>query len=119
MFTFILVIHVIAAFLLIFIVLLQPGKTDAGAAFAGTSSANFGSSEGNVLTKGTMIFATVFMLTSISLAYLSSNQNAKSMLKGYSAKPAAQTQVPAPVAPAASAAPAPASSNLPTEPAKK
>ncbi len=64
-------IHVLAAFVMVAVVLLQQGKgADVGAAFGGGSSQTvFGSrGAGNFLTKMTTGAVVVFMLTSVSLA---------------------------------------------------
>ncbi len=69
----IIVVHVIAAIALTVLVLLQRGKgAEMGASFgSGASQTLFGSSgSGNVLTKSTTIFATVFFITSLSLAVI-------------------------------------------------
>lgn len=68
---FVLVIHVIAAIALVALVLLQQGKgADAGAAFGGGSQSVFGSAgSANFLSRTTAVLATVFFLTSLSLAY--------------------------------------------------
>ena len=66
------VVHVLTALALIGLVLIQQGKgADAGASFgAGASQTVFGSSgAGNFLTRATAILATVFMLTSLALAW--------------------------------------------------
>lgn len=68
------VVHVLAALGLIAMVLLQQGKgADMGAAFgSGASSTVFGSSgSGSFMTRSTAVLATVFFLTSLSLAYFS------------------------------------------------
>ena len=67
------VLHVIACFVLIAVVLLQRGKgAEMGAVFGGgASSTVFGSrGAGNFLTKLTTGCAVVFMLTSLSLSYI-------------------------------------------------
>lgn len=72
--TFFVTIHVIASILLIVLVLLQAGKgSSLGAALGGgASNTLFGpSGSGNVLTKITTGLAILFMVTSISLAYMS------------------------------------------------
>ncbi|MBD3670941.1 MAG: preprotein translocase subunit SecG [Gammaproteobacteria bacterium] len=72
--TVILVIHIITTVALVVMVMLQTGKgAEAGAAFGGgASSTVFGSSgAGSFLTRTTAILATVFFITSLSLAYLS------------------------------------------------
>ena len=76
--TFLLALHVLACVVLILVVLLQRGKgSDMGAALGGGGSNTvFGSrGAGNFLTKLTSGCAVVFMMTSLSLAYLGS-QNA-------------------------------------------
>jgi preprotein translocase subunit SecG len=77
MFAFIITVHVIASIFLIFVILLQPGKGDAMAAFAGGGGgANtvFGG-RGSVtfLSKVTTVCAIIFMLTSLTLAWRSSH----------------------------------------------
>lgn len=70
----ILVIHVLVAIGVIGLVLIQQGKgADAGAAFGGgASSTVFGSQgSGSFLTRATAILATIFFITSLTLAYLS------------------------------------------------
>jgi len=65
----ILFLQVVSAGLLIFIILLQAGKSGGiAAAFGGaTVETIFGSRRGNVLTKATAILAGIFMLTSLLL----------------------------------------------------
>ena len=70
---FLLVIHVLAAIGLVGLVLVQHGKgADMGAAFgSGASQSLFGSrGSANFLSRMTAALATVFFLTSLSLAYL-------------------------------------------------
>ncbi len=70
----ILVVHVVVAVALIALVLLQQGKgADAGAAFgSGASSTMFGSQgSASFLSRTTAILATAFFVTSLVLAYLS------------------------------------------------
>jgi preprotein translocase subunit SecG len=75
--TFLMVLHVMVCFVLIFVVLLQRGKgSDMGAALGGGSSQTvFGSrGAGNFLTKLTTGAAIGFMLTSLSLSYLTTQE---------------------------------------------
>jgi len=67
------VLHVVACFVLIVVVLLQTGKgADIGAVFGGSSQTIFGSSgAGNLLTRLTTWTAVVFMATSLLLTYAS------------------------------------------------
>jgi preprotein translocase subunit SecG len=76
-------IHVIVCVALIMIVLLQTGKgADMGAAFGGGSSQSlFGSTGASTfLSKATTVAAIVFMITSLALAYMSSNRTGKSIM---------------------------------------
>jgi preprotein translocase subunit SecG len=70
----IIIIHLIACFSLIMIVLLQSGKGQSmGAMFGGGggSKSLFGSGASSFMTKATTTVAVVFMLTSLTLAYVS------------------------------------------------
>lgn len=78
MYTVLVIIHVIVAIAMILIVLLQSGKgSDMGAAFGGGSSQTLFGASGSAtfLSKVTWAAAIVFILTSILLAYLSTNRN--------------------------------------------
>ncbi len=107
--TVLIVIHVIVCIALILIVLLQTGKgADMGAAFGGGSSQTlFGSTGASTfLTKATTVAAIVFMVTSLSIAYLSSNRTGKSIMRN---QPASTQTAPAKAAdqkPAGSGGPA-------------
>jgi preprotein translocase subunit SecG len=77
MHTAILVIHILVALGIIGLVLIQHGKgADAGAAFGagaagGASGTVFGAKgSSNFLSRSTALLATIFFLTSLSLAYL-------------------------------------------------
>jgi len=73
--TVILIVHVLAAAGLITLILLQQGKgADMGAAFgSGASSTVFGSQgSASFMTRSTAVLATVFFITSLSLAYFTS-----------------------------------------------
>ena len=75
--TFLMVLHVMVCILLILVVLLQRGKgSDIGAALGGGGSNTvFGSrGAGNFLTKLTTAAAVTFMLTSLSLSYLTTQE---------------------------------------------
>jgi preprotein translocase subunit SecG len=70
------ILHVFVCAVLMFVVLLQQGKGGGlGAAFGGGAAAQVfgGRGAGNILTRATAICAATFMLTSVSLAYLSSS----------------------------------------------
>ena len=89
-------IHVVVCIALIMIVLLQTGKgADMGAAFGGGSSQTlFGSTGASTfLSKATTIAAVVFMVTSLTLAYMSSHQKPSSVMTG-TQSPAAEPATP-------------------------
>lgn len=74
--TVIVVVHVIVAIAIVGLVLLQQGKgADAGASFgSGSSQTVFGASGGgNFLVRATTIAATIFFVTSLSLAIFAKN----------------------------------------------
>ncbi len=67
------VIHVTVCFFLILVVLLQQGRGGGLGSFGGGGAQVFGGrGAGNFMTRLTAICAAIFMLTSMSLAYLSS-----------------------------------------------
>ncbi len=82
--TLFIVLHVIGALLLILVILIQSGK---GAAMgsglgAGSSQTMFGSGgAGNFLTKLTTALAIVFMITSLTLATLSTKEESRSIMQ--------------------------------------
>jgi preprotein translocase subunit SecG len=79
MFPFIIALHVVVSVFLIFVILLQPGKSDGMAAFSGGGGGSqtvFGG-RGSVtfLSKVTTGCAIIFMLTSLTLAWRSSHSD--------------------------------------------
>mgnify|MGYP003411640682 FL=1 len=71
--TFVLVVHIILAVLMIVLILVQHGKgADAGASFGGGGAATvFGASgSGNFMTRLTAILTALFFVTSLTLAVL-------------------------------------------------
>ena len=88
MFELILVFHIIACILIIFFVLLQAGRgAELGAAFGSVGQANSVRGSMTGVGKITTGVAIVFMLTSLSLAYLSSDTARDSVVRDL--KPAA------------------------------
>jgi preprotein translocase subunit SecG len=74
---FILIFHFLVAIALIALVLIQQGKgAEAGASFgAGASQTVFGSGGGwNFFSKSTAVLATIFFVTSVSLAVIAKNK---------------------------------------------
>ncbi len=118
---FLTVLHVMVCLVLVIVVLLQHGKgADIGAVFGGgASSTVFGSrGAGNFLTKLTTASALIFMVTSMSLAYLADKGGTSDIFesKAATAKPATAES------PLATEGTAPAADGFqelkPTEPAK-
>lgn len=102
------ILHLMISLGLVLIVLLQSGKgADIGAAFGGGSSQTVfgGRGAATFLSKLTSAFAILFMLSSLSLAILSSQIRSSSVIED---RPAPSQSVPAPAAPAAPAQNAPA-----------
>jgi preprotein translocase subunit SecG len=101
---FLTVLHVLACLFLIVIVLLQRGKgAEMGAMFGGGAGATvFGSrGAGNFLTRMTTAAAVVFMLTSLTLAYVAQDRTSDTLFEeGAPAKPPDSTfgEAPAPAA---------------------
>ena len=100
-------IHVAACVALILIVLLQRGKgADMGAAFGGSSQTVFGSAGAtSFLSKITIAAATLFILTSLFLAFQFGKGKPSSIMKGV------KTEAPVTQPGTASTAPAPEEGN--------
>ena len=129
---FLTVLHVLACLFLIVVVLLQRGKgAEMGAMFgAGAGSTVFGSrGAANFLTRMTTAAAVVFMVTSLTLAYLADDGASDTLFEGEApaatqdpafgeppAAPGAFEEVPAPAETPPAAAPAEAPAAAP-EPA--
>jgi preprotein translocase subunit SecG len=114
MYVALIVLHVIACFAIIGVVLLQAGKgADIGSAFGGAGSqAVFGSmGTPTVLGKITAVVAIVFTITSFSLAMMGGERSG-SVIR----EPAGRAPVAPP--PASAPAPAPPASGAPAAPAK-
>ena len=111
MHTALLVVHMIISVVLIVLVLIQRGKgADMGAAFgSGASGTVFGSQgSANFLTRTTAALATMFFVTSLSLAFLSVEQREVQSV----------TDLPVPAAPVGEAqetAPVPSQSPRPAD----
>jgi len=111
-----LAVHVVIAFGIIGLVLLQHGKgADMGSGFGGgASSSLFGATgSANFLSRTTAVLATAFFLSSLGLAYLATNkpQTSDSVMESVKPPPAERT-TPADV-------PVPKESATPEGPASK
>ncbi len=101
--TTIIVVHILVALGVVGLVLIQHGKgADAGAAFGagasgGASGSVFGAKgSGNFLSRSTGLLATVFFLTSLSLAYMAktgSGDGPSSLMDRISGQPAVSESV--------------------------
>jgi len=118
MVTIVVVIHIVVCVSLVIVILLQQGKgAEVGAVFGGSSQTVFGATgAGGVLVKLTAGLATVFFLTSIFLAYSSTQRATGSIFEGNVAVPArpigktppvSRSLPAAPVQPVSPGAPAP------------
>lgn len=98
------IVHVIACFFLIIVVLLQTGKgADMGAVFGGSSQTVFGSGgAANLLTRLTTYTAIIFMLTSLFLTWASTRSLTLSVADDLPVEP---PPLVAPAAPLADPAP--------------
>ena len=99
--TLLTIVHVLVCLFLVGIVLLQHGKgADIGATFGGSSQSLFGT-EGPLplLNKITTAAAIIFMLTSVTLAYISSQTSSSSVMSGVTVnQPAASVEEAKPLA---------------------
>ncbi|NPA94029.1 MAG: preprotein translocase subunit SecG [Thermodesulfobacteria bacterium] len=87
---FLIAVHVITCIILVVTVLLQQGKgAEVGAVF-GSSEAIFGSAgPATLLSKVTTVCAIIFMLTSLSLTYLSIQNRGQSVMRNVQQVPVA------------------------------
>ena len=105
MYSFVLVVHILLAILMIGLILVQHGKgADAGASFGGGGAATvFGASgSGNFMTRLTAILTALFFITSLTLAVY-----AKKQTQGVNVLPGTEQVEQAP-APLSNPTPAPA-----------
>ena len=82
--TLLIIIHILVCLFLIGIVLLQQGKgADMGATFGGGSNQTVFGADGPmpILSKVTTASAIIFMVTSLTLAYISANDSSSSVMK--------------------------------------
>ncbi len=103
MFTVLVVSQVLVSIALIGLILIQHGKgADAGAAFgSGASGTVFGSrGSANFLSRATAVLATLFFLTSLSLAYVVHGQRKPTSIVDTVAPSSAPVVTDAPAAPA-------------------
>ena len=118
--TILIIIHVAVCIFLVAIVLLQHGKgADVGATFGGGGGESLFGSEGPVplMNKITTAAAVIFMVTSISLAYLSANRSTGSVMSDFSPTAPPPLERSAPPATTPDATSLPMSTQAPAQPA--
>lgn len=99
MFIALLIVHILVSISLVLVVLVQTGRgAELGAAFGGMGQTTFGRGQSTFITKFTTSLAVVFMLTSLSLAFISSERPTQSVISPEATAPAARTSAPAPSA---------------------
>jgi preprotein translocase subunit SecG len=122
MITLLVTLHVLVSFIMIGIILLQSGKgAEIGAAFGGSSQTIFGSrGPGTFLSKLTVAAAVLFMLTSLGLSILGTEQSVASKVavpqKEETAAPPPSADMPPGEIPAESGAPSSATGTPETSP---
>lgn len=120
--TFLTVIHVFACVFLVAVVLLQSGRAGGMGVLSGAATQTVfgGRGAGGFLTRATSVCAAIFILTSASLAYMSSSTR-DSLSRGHRATPTTPARPPTkntPAAPASGAGtPTPAPAPAPAAPA--
>lgn len=95
------ILHIIVAFFMVGMILLQSGKgAEIGAAFGGSSQTVFGArGASTMLSRLTAITATIFMVTSLTLAIMSKQRNYASTLGLDKPAPAQTAPAAAPATP--------------------
>lgn len=95
------ILHILLCMFLVTVILLQPGKSDGGIGFGGSSQSIFGGrGAGNFMTRTTSIVASVFLLTSFILTRHRIREDNRSVVTPVSqesspAKPPVPPEVPA------------------------
>jgi preprotein translocase subunit SecG len=114
------VLHIIVCVMLMLVVLIQPGKSGGlGAALGGAGATQIfgGRGAGNFLTRTTWIAASIFFLTSVTLAYLSTSTGDSLEDLAERSAASAPSDAPKAVDPAPAGEAAPAGSGAPANPA--
>jgi preprotein translocase subunit SecG len=90
--TFLIVLHVLVCIFLVIVILLQPGKGDAGIGFGSSSQSIFGSKgAGNFLTKTTSVCAVLFLGLSFLLTRSRTQEASRSVIDSV---PAVESKAP-------------------------
>jgi preprotein translocase subunit SecG len=108
MYTFIMTVHVLACFLLILIVLVQPSKGGGFAIYGGGGDTLFSAGSGTSFMKQmTAGCAITFAITSLLLTLLASRSGLRSVVSRLPAEPPSAPASPAPATPPTQAPPGP------------
>jgi preprotein translocase subunit SecG len=102
--TLVWIVHIVVAVSVIGLVLLQHGKgADMGAAFGGGSAGSLFGSTGsaNFLSRSTAVLASLFFITSLTLAYFGLQEHQSKSVLDRTAVPVTKTTQPAAPLPAA------------------
>lgn len=100
--TFLIILHIAICLFMVFVILLQPGKSDGGIGFGSSSQSIFGSKgAGNFLTKTTSICAIGFLITSFILTRSRMQEYSTSVIKDEPVKEAPKDPVASPASGAA------------------
>lgn len=100
--TFLIVLHILICLFMVFVILLQPGKSDGGIGFGSSSQSIFGSKgAGNFLTKTTSVCAILFLVTSFILTRSRMQEYSTSVIQDHEepAKPVSGEPVASPAGP--------------------
>ena len=71
---FVIVLHAIACLALVVIILMQSGRGGGLTEAFSSAESMFGAKTNEFLTRGTTVFAVIFLVTSLSLAFMSSRK---------------------------------------------
>jgi preprotein translocase subunit SecG len=113
----VLVVHVLVAFFLIGVILIQGGRGGLGEALGGAAAQSlFGGGANTVMTKITAVAGALFMVTCLSLAALSTQQGGSVIDRLPASVEELPATLPAPAVPPAQPEPAP-SDAAPSNPA--
>jgi len=105
---FVLVIHILVAFFLVGVILIQGGRGGLGEALGGAAAQSlFGGGANTVMTKITAVFAALFMVTCLSLAALSTRGSGSVIDRLPASVEELPAALPAPAVPPAPSGPAP------------
>ncbi len=82
MFTFVLILHTLICILLGVVILMQSGRGGGLTDAFQSAESMFGAQTNAVLIKATAVLASIFLVTSLSLAYLSAQKDKSLLIKG-------------------------------------